>query len=1108
MSKTVNRRISIFLDSAQGEAALAKLTAQQTKLATATAKLKHGSDEWVASMDRLGKVQNQVTQLQGQLDGRLGPTLAQLKNEQRMLNRQLEQMPVELRAASAEATRLRTVEAAIRNVRTETEASVGWFGKWKGAIAAGAAGVIGGNLVTGALGGIQSYVVDSIKGAAEIADQLADIRKTTEMTADEVDRLNSSLGMIDTRTSRGELREMAKVAGQFGIVKDDIFGFVQAVDKVNVALGDEFGGSAEDIASEISKLRNIFLDVKSDDIGADISHIANALNELGAAGVATGPVVSDFANRIGGIAIPLGFTSGEVLGLSATLQELNVNAERGGTAVGKILKKMLSNTNEFAQVADMNVKKFEDLLNKDLYEAFIKVMEGSAKFSGQSTVLAKLIEDLEINGAGASEVFAKLGKNTDLLREKVNLANVSLVETSSINEEVNIKMNNLAGDLDKLNKKWQAFKVGPGAQFGEWLLKSVNAIVEAFVAGTGSVGMFLGLIDKSSNEAIDKYQQMLEERSNADAKYKQSIYKLSTDNLNKEIDRLKVARKEIFNSINDALKKGDMVAFKAAKEQYAELNKQIKIADSLLKKRSTGEKVLDEEPDKDAEKKAKKIADDFEKLQQEIADLQEKALQATMSKNEAEVRAIEVKYAKLLERAKGHVAETNQLMALMFTEQDRAYQAWFEEQLKAADKELQLFLKTEREKTDALRKGNKERIMEELNKQQALAELALLEATDRESRDKAMKDKALASTLKLLENDKLTAEERKLIWAKYDAEIKAIDESTTNSLINNINQYKQAFSEALGAISQLFVAQQQVMMEEQRRASQEQLNIENRKFNQQNAAINARFNSELNALKTQNNKKKISDQELAAETTRLETEKNTALLAEQERYANEQHRIREAQEKQERDTRRRIATMQKIAAVAEASIQTALLVFKAAAQAWLNPLDNTRAALAGVKLAALIAMPLPQLAWGGSTKNVAVRGNDTGKTYNSQYVGSIAKGGRYSNPSLALVGEEGPELVVPNWLYTHPKMVDTMSFLESAISARQFNTGGVTTGSEIGSPTASSIEMARIREEMGMIRDTMMKMAEKLDKPMLGIISYDQMEDSFARMGDIINKAT
>ena len=88
-----------------------------------------------------------------------------------------------------------------------------------------------------------------------------------------------------------------------------------------------------------------------------------------------------------------------------------MNAERGGTAVVKILQKMTTNTSEFATVAGMPVKEFTDLVNRDLYGAFMKVIEGSQRGGQSATQLSGLIKELEVTGAGASEIFAKLGND-------------------------------------------------------------------------------------------------------------------------------------------------------------------------------------------------------------------------------------------------------------------------------------------------------------------------------------------------------------------------------------------------------------------------------------------------------------------------------------------------------------------------------------------------------------------------------------------------------------------------------------------------------------------------------------------------------------------------
>lgn len=297
---------------------------------------------------------------------------------------------------------------------------------------------------------------------AELDDSLANIRKTTGMTSLEVQKLNAQFGKINTRTGRSELREMAVVAGQLGISKDQIFSFVESVDKLNVALGDEFKGGAEEVATEMGKLRNVLTDMKSANVADDMLRIGNAVNELGAAGFATGPVIADFASRIGGVGISIGLTSDEVLGLSATLQELNVNAERGGTAVVKILQKMTQNIDTFAKVAGMPMKEFEQLVNTDLYGAFVKVVEGSRRSGQSATALSAIIKELEVNGVGASEVFAKLGSNTGLLAEKTALAGKSLQGTDSIMNEFNIKNATLGATVAKLQKDFYSLITLPG----------------------------------------------------------------------------------------------------------------------------------------------------------------------------------------------------------------------------------------------------------------------------------------------------------------------------------------------------------------------------------------------------------------------------------------------------------------------------------------------------------------------------------------------------------------------------------------------------------------------------------------------------------------------
>jgi len=462
MAEVFTRRINIYIDSGQAQVAYDKLTAQQARL---TAEVKKYADAGKEAPAKLKKSLEEVTaaadRQQKKLSGDLAPSLKDITASYTRLSRELNAMSKQ--DPGFEKKRQQTVAA--KSALDQYRNSLGAVGKGFSDMlrnAGGVAfGVLIGNTVQSGLQAVSSYISGFFTRIAKLSDELADIRKTTNLSAKEVEDLNKKLSSLDTRTSTSDLRGIAAVGGQFAVAKNDLADFTKEVDRVNVALGDKFGNNAETVATEMAKLRNIFKDVKTQSIADDILHIGNALNELENAGAATSDVVADFANRIGGIGIPLGLTSGQVLGISATLQELGVNAERGGTAVSKILQKMTVNVEDFAAIAGIGVNEFTELLNNDLFAAFSKVIDGSQKGGASATALARLLKDAELSGSGASEVFLKLGSNTSLMADKVKLASDALKSNSSIMQEFNAKNRNTAGELEILNKRIAAAFANP-----------------------------------------------------------------------------------------------------------------------------------------------------------------------------------------------------------------------------------------------------------------------------------------------------------------------------------------------------------------------------------------------------------------------------------------------------------------------------------------------------------------------------------------------------------------------------------------------------------------------------------------------------------------------
>ncbi|WP_177225802.1 phage tail tape measure protein [Arsenicibacter rosenii] len=319
------------------------------------------------------------------------------------------------------------------------------------------AGVLGGNLMTMGFQQMLGLIPAVTQRGMELKDQLADIAKTADMTDLEVAGLNKELRGLNTRTATKDLRELAAVGGQFGIAKDQMADFVAGADKINVALGDQFGG-AEQTVTQMMTLRNTLQDIKTDRSDQDMLHIANSINVLEAAGAATAPVIADFTSRIGGVAIPLGLTSAQTLGLSAALQEMNVTAERGSTAVIDILNGMAKAPAEFARYAigadgaKLSSKQFADLVNNDLMGALLSVARGFNTGDTSATGMAKKMDQMGLSGTGVMEIFMKLATNTDMVEQKIALAGSSIDQTSSITGEFSKRNYALAVNMKKLGE--------------------------------------------------------------------------------------------------------------------------------------------------------------------------------------------------------------------------------------------------------------------------------------------------------------------------------------------------------------------------------------------------------------------------------------------------------------------------------------------------------------------------------------------------------------------------------------------------------------------------------------------------------------------------------
>lgn len=327
---------------------------------------------------------------------------------------------------------------------------------------------------------------------AEIDDLLGILQKTGSLTRDQAQALLGPLSELDTRTTIQDLLKIGEVLGKLGIeINASTIG---SVDKLNVALSDEFEGGAEQVTNTIGKLRQILNEFRGVEASEAFLRIGNALNVLGASGAATAPVIANFASRIGGVSGPLGVTTAQIFGVGAALEELGTASERGSSGFNRILAKLASAPEKFATVlgiTDEAVKgvnasatSFADLVNKDIFGAFTLVLQRLKDLNLGATDFRNTLGELKIKGQAESEVLGKLSQSYDLLQSRVALANDALQNNNSITKEFEVRNNTLQGQLDKLGNTISESFISSG--FTDWL-RDVLASLNEWIGASNSV---------------------------------------------------------------------------------------------------------------------------------------------------------------------------------------------------------------------------------------------------------------------------------------------------------------------------------------------------------------------------------------------------------------------------------------------------------------------------------------------------------------------------------------------------------------------------------------------------------------------------------------------
>lgn len=872
--------------------------------------------------------------------------------------------------------------------------------------------------------GIAFSMSKLISGNAELSDSLTDVEKTTGLTSEQVRSLYDELKKLDTRSSRQELLELARIAGKLGVTgEQNVLGFVRAADQLNVALSEDLGGNAEESIRQVGKLVDIFKVKDQFGLEQGMLKVGSAINSLGAASTASEEYLVEFSKRLGGIAPVAGISVDQVLGLGATLDQLGQTAEISSTVFSQIVPNMFKDTGLYAEIAGMNVGEFSELLNKDANEALIKVLEGLNSNNAGLGQMALKLEEMNLKGKRSISVLGVLAQNTELLRNQQQLSNQEFIKGTSLTEEFNKKNENFAGNLAKIGK----------AIAGKFVNSGLVKFLERVAGGIAD------WVDKSETQQ----QQLERTRLEMD----KELEVLKRGNFTQE------QRAKIIKGIN---------------EKYGEylpnlLSEKATIQDIEKAQKGANEQILAKILLMDYEEEKKKILDDQVKAEKTRFEIEKKRTEMQMETNFVSAKQTEMQ-SKQLETLDDFSKTVSDSTTERLEEVEDKYSKLAErlgkdfESLKAS---LSSILDTDVETTggepDIITSKEELKTRQKINERivELYKELAAYQMSENQKEIQAINDKydkeieaakGYTQSIKELEElrnaeifMKIVEQEEKEYeeFQKHKLEIKKQYELTSAEELMNIEleelrihyENKLLSEEEYQQARQFIIDEyKDLELKKATETAEKELEMKKEKLAQQQAATEAAYN--LVAA--------VKDYELKRAEVRYVKELKAAGDNEEAKQD-----IQEKYEEEKKRIQKKYAIFELIANIAKIGGSTAEAIMKAVAAfpltgglPWTAIIGSTGAVQAGIAIAEY--NKVRQMAKGGYADVVGV---DDGKTYNAEFIGK-GSGGMLPHPSLILAGEQ-PEYFVNSKMMKHPFVASMLPVFEN-IRTRQFAEGGAT----------------------------------------------------------------
>jgi len=315
-------------------------------------------------------------------------------------------------------------------------------------------------------------IIASFTAAAQFESSFAGVVKTVDGLDDGMGNLNQTgkelaQGFRDLSfeipVSVNELNKIGELGGQLGIAKEELLSFTETIAKIATTTDLTIEAASMDMAKFVNVTKQV---APAGMLASEqIERMGSTIVELGNNTATTESAILAMATRIAGVGNIIGLTQPEILGISAAMSAVGINAQAGGTAMSRAMTMMATAVEMgggeielFAEVSKLSVDEFSRLFKDDAAAAISAFLVGLGEIKEDGGNTFKTIDELGFSNIRLQTAMLKGASASDLFTKSLAMAKAEYELNTALNIEFNKRASTLISTLKMLgNVLYDAF---------------------------------------------------------------------------------------------------------------------------------------------------------------------------------------------------------------------------------------------------------------------------------------------------------------------------------------------------------------------------------------------------------------------------------------------------------------------------------------------------------------------------------------------------------------------------------------------------------------------------------------------------------------------------